>query len=62
MTNLTDVDADSSPLIRCYFASLLTAQPMVAGRYGHSRLLQWALGGLTRDLLSSAHLLVLFSQ
>lgn len=38
------------------------AQLMVAGGYGHSRLRQWALGGVTRDLLMSAKLPVLFSH
>ena len=38
------------------------AQLLVAGGYGHSRLRQWALGGVTRDLLPSASLPVLFSH
>ncbi len=38
------------------------AQLLVAGGYGHSRLRQWALGGVTRDLLRAADLPVLFSH
>ena len=30
------------------------ADLIVAGAYGHSRLREWALGGITRDLLRSA--------
>ena len=35
---------------------------LVAGGYGHSRLRQWALGGMTRELLFEADLPVLFSH
>ncbi len=35
---------------------------LVAGGYGHSRLREWALGGVTRELLSSAPIPVLFSH
>lgn len=35
---------------------------VVAGGYGHSRLRQWALGGMTRELLFGAELPVLFSH
>lgn len=38
------------------------AQLLVAGGYGHSRLREWALGGVTRELLRSARLPVLFSH
>ncbi len=38
------------------------AQLLVAGGYGHSRLRQWALGGMTRELLFSARVPVLFSH
>jgi nucleotide-binding universal stress UspA family protein len=31
------------------------AQVVVAGAYGHSRAREWVLGGVTRDLLLSAH-------
>ena len=35
---------------------------IVAGGYGHSRLREWALGGVTRDLLNDAPICVLFSH
>lgn len=35
---------------------------LVAGGYGHSRLREWALGGMTRELLFSAKIPVLFSH
>ena len=38
------------------------AQLLVAGGYGHSRFREWALGGVTRELLDSATLPVLFSH
>ena len=38
------------------------AQMIVAGGYGHSRLREWALGGVTRELLMSAPIPVLFSH
>lgn len=38
------------------------AQLLVCGGYGHSRLREWALGGVTRELLESADLPVLFSH
>lgn len=36
------------------------AQFLVAAGYGHSRLRQWALGGVTHDLPQSANLPVPF--
>lgn len=38
------------------------AQLLVSGGYGHSRLREWALGGMTRELLFSARIPVLFSH
>jgi nucleotide-binding universal stress UspA family protein len=38
------------------------ADLLVAGGYGHSRFLEWALGGATRQLLESASVPVLFSH
>ncbi|RPE81672.1 universal stress protein [Vulcaniibacterium tengchongense] len=38
------------------------ADLLVSGGYGHSRLREWAWGGVTRDLLEFAHLPVLFSH
>jgi nucleotide-binding universal stress UspA family protein len=35
---------------------------MVAGAYGHSRLREWVLGGVTRDLLMRAHRYALVSH
>lgn len=38
------------------------AQLIVAGGYGHSRLREWALGGVTRELLLASPVPVLFSH
>lgn len=38
------------------------AELLVAGGYGHSRLREWALGGVTRELLQSTPVPVLFSH
>lgn len=38
------------------------AQMVVAGGYGHSRLREWAMGGVTRELLTSSTIPVLFSH
>jgi nucleotide-binding universal stress UspA family protein len=38
------------------------AQLLVAGGYGHSRFIEWVLGGVTRELLQSAPVPVLFSH
>ena len=54
-----DIQADSlaSPAIGDDAVALYTvaqdlgADVIVAGAYGHSRMLEWALGGVTRDLL-----------
>jgi nucleotide-binding universal stress UspA family protein len=35
---------------------------MVAGGYGHSRLGEWAFGGVTRDLLAESPICCLFSH
>jgi len=35
---------------------------IVAGAYGHSRLREWAFGGVTRALLSQQHISVMLSQ
>jgi nucleotide-binding universal stress UspA family protein len=35
---------------------------LVAGGYGHSRFREWALGGVTRELLKSSSVPVLFSH
>ena len=43
-------------------ASQTGANLLVAGGYGHSRLQEWALGGVTRELLEMAKLPVLFSH
>ena len=40
----------------------LHAELIVAGAYGHSRLRQWALGGVTRDLLMQADCCTLLSH
>lgn len=38
------------------------AQLIIAGGYGHSRLREWAMGGVTRELLNNATLPVLYSH
>nr|WP_244511574.1 universal stress protein [Luteibacter sp. UNCMF331Sha3.1] len=38
------------------------AHIIVAGGYGHSRLREWAIGGVTRELLMHARIPVLFSH
>lgn len=38
------------------------AQLLVAGGYGHSRLREWVLGGVTRELLENARIPILFSH
>jgi nucleotide-binding universal stress UspA family protein len=43
-------------------AQLSQAQLIVVGGYGHSRLREWAVGGVTRELLSEATLPVLYSH
>jgi len=43
-------------------AQLSQAQLIVVGGYGHSRLREWAVGGVTRELLSEAMLPVLYSH
>jgi nucleotide-binding universal stress UspA family protein len=40
----------------------LNADLIVAGGYGHSRLGEWVLGGVTRDLLHQAHFHILLSH
>jgi nucleotide-binding universal stress UspA family protein len=43
-------------------AQQMGAHLLVAGGYGHSRLREWALGGVTRELLISAAIPVFFSH
>ena len=43
-------------------ASEQNADLIVAGAYGHSRLREWAFGGVTQDLLASSPKPVLFSR
>lgn len=38
------------------------AELLVAGGYGHSRLREWVLGGVTRELLEFTAVPVLFSH
>jgi nucleotide-binding universal stress UspA family protein len=42
-----------------YYAREMRADLLVAGGYGHSRLREWALGGVTRELLIASDLPVL---
>jgi nucleotide-binding universal stress UspA family protein len=44
------------------FAHKQKADLLVAGAYGHSRLREWALGGVTRDLLTQARFSTLLSH
>ncbi len=46
----------------CWTIHQSGTQLLVAGGYGHSRLRQWALGGMTRELLFTARIPVLFSH
>jgi nucleotide-binding universal stress UspA family protein len=43
-------------------ADAMRADLIVAGGYGHSRLREWALGGVTQGLLQKATRCVLFSH
>ncbi|MFC5581337.1 universal stress protein [Rhodanobacter terrae] len=38
------------------------ADLIVAGGYGHSRLLEWILGGVTRELLATTSIPLLLSN
>ena len=49
-----------SDLLR--FAESRDVDLIVAGAYGHSRLREWVLGGVTRDLLSNTHICSLMSH
>lgn len=44
------------------FADARDAGMIVAGGYGHSRLREWALGGVTQDLLADATVCILLSH
>jgi len=44
------------------FATVRSAGLIVAGGYGHSRLREWALGGVTQNLLTDATVCVLLSH
>ncbi|MCA3699735.1 MAG: universal stress protein [Brevundimonas sp.] len=44
------------------FAAVQGAGLIVAGGYGHSRLREWALGGVTQDLMTDAKVCVLLSH
>ena len=54
------VDTDATQLIA--IAKQQGADLVVAGAYGHSRLRQWVLGGVTNDLLQRADLCSLLSH
>lgn len=43
-------------------AKTMHAELVVAGGYGHSRFREWALGGVTRELLLTSHLPVFLSH
>lgn len=44
------------------YAERSGVQVLIAGGYGHSRLREWVLGGVTRELLASAQLPVFFGH
>lgn len=44
------------------YAGDMKASLVVAGGYGHSRLREWSIGGMTRELLASAAIPVLYSH
>ena len=54
------VDTDATQLIA--IAKQQDVDLVVAGAYGHSRLRQWVLGGVTNDLLQQANLCSLLSH
>ncbi len=56
----TDRDDISSALLG--HADDMDAQLLVAGGYGHSRFREWALGGVTRELVMDSTLPLLFSH
>jgi len=43
-------------------AAVMGAGLIVVGGYGHSRLREWVLGGVTQDLLENTNSCVLFSH
>ncbi|KQZ60083.1 MULTISPECIES: universal stress protein [unclassified Lysobacter] len=45
-----------------HYSREIRADLLVAGGYGHSRLREWALGGVTRELLIASDLPVLFGH
>lgn len=53
-------DDVSAVLLR--HAARMDAQLVVAGGYGHSRFREWALGGVTRDLLRLSRIPLLYSH
>ena len=44
------------------YAAPMGAGLIVAGAYGHTRLTEWVLGGVTRSLMSDSHVCVLTAQ
>lgn len=51
-TSLVALSTDDNAAALLAIAQQRQADVIVAGAYGHSRLREWALGGMTRDLLS----------
>lgn len=45
-----------------YYCREMRADLLIAGGYGHSRLREWALGGVTRELLIASDLPILFGH
>ena len=51
-TEVISEDADGHRLAA--FARLIQADLIVSGAYGHSRLREWAFGGVTRSLIGES--------
>lgn len=57
---LTTAVSDSDEILR--FARKHDADLIVCGAYGHSRLREWAFGGVTRDVLQTTPLCCLMAH
>jgi nucleotide-binding universal stress UspA family protein len=60
---VNEIDATGGPaaaLVRV--AQRVDADLIVSGAFGHSRMREWAFGGVTRDLLETAPVAVLFNH
>lgn len=65
ITNVTERVLPDEPIagdVLLRFAQEQSADLIVAGAYGHSRLGEWIFGGVTRELLSNSGICCLFSH